>query len=69
MLGKIYKWLLWIFGAALEDAELEELKGGGDRLTFWFRRSKKRLGWIWWAGLAAGTGFVTWLILHIQEIL
>jgi hypothetical protein len=40
--------ILYYAGAALTDEELEECKGGGDRLTYWFRRSKKRLGNLWW---------------------
>ena len=65
MIGKIYYWFLWIFGAALTDEELEELKGGGDRITFWFRRSKKRLGVVWWIGLGCGLSGLGWLIFHI----
>lgn len=57
-MGKIYHWFLWCAGAALTDEELEELKGGGDRFTFWFRRSKKRLGGFWWVCVVAT------LILH-----
>jgi len=46
-LADAYYWLLWISGAALYDYELDELKGGGDRLTYWMRRSRARLG-KWW---------------------
>lgn len=53
LLGKIYYWLLWLAGAALTDEELEELKGKGDRITYWFRRSKKRLGNLWWVAVVA----------------
>lgn len=49
--SKAYYWFLWVSGAALTDEELEELKGGGDRITFWFRRSKKRLGYLWWVAV------------------
>ena len=48
MIIKAYHWFLWAAGAAITDEELEELKGGGDMITFWFRRSKKRLGIWWW---------------------
>ena len=65
-LGWVYVHIiLYYAGAALTDEELEEMKGTGDRWTFWLRRSKKRLGWVWWAGLAGGTGFISWLLLHI----
>ena len=53
VIKKIYVRLLWIAGAALTDQELEELKGGGDRITYWFRRSKKRLGAWWWVAVIA----------------
>ncbi len=47
MINKIYNKFLWVIGAAITDEELEELKGGGDKITFWFRRSRKRLGKAW----------------------
>ncbi len=48
-IGRIYvDVILYYAGAALTDEELEEMKGGGDRWTYWFRRSKKRLGNWWW---------------------
>jgi len=50
-LGRFYYWLLWIAGAALTNEELLEIMDCGDRLTFWMRRSKKRLGNWWWVAV------------------
>ena len=58
MINKIYVWLLWVFGAALTDEELEELKGKGDRITYWFRRSKKRIGFWWWVLLSIDVALI-----------
>ena len=53
-LGDAYYWLLWISGAALFDYELDELKlTGGDRITYWMRRSQSRLGRCWLVAVAA----------------
>lgn len=53
-LADAYYWLLWISGAALYDYELDELKEkGGDRLSYWMRRSKSRLGKLWLVAVAA----------------
>ena len=53
-LGDAYYWLLWIAGAALTNEELDELKKvGGDRITYWMRRSRARLGRCWIMAVAA----------------
>lgn len=65
ILGKIYYCILWWFGAALSDEELDRMKGGGDRWTYWFRRHKKRVGWFFWIEVAGGFGGAIWLVLHI----
>ena len=70
-LSSVGSWLGWFYvhvilyyaGAALTDEELEELKGGGDRWTFWFRRSKKRLGALWWVAV-----IVSLLVINIRLI-
>jgi len=54
VLGWVYLKCLWLAGAALTPDELDELKlTGGDRLTYWMRRSKKRLGVWWWVAVIA----------------
>lgn len=63
ILTKIKDWIAWFYvrvilyyaGAALTDAELEEMKGKGDRWTFWFRRSKERIGFNGWLALVVAT--------------
>ena len=60
-LSKAYWWFLWLAGCPLYDEELKELIGTGDRITYWFRRSKKRLGNFWWLAI----GF-TLLILNLR---
>ena len=54
MLSKLYHKLLWVLG-------FQE----GEHITDMLRRQKDRFGAWWWVGLAGGTGFVSWLILHI----
>lgn len=61
MIGKIYQWFLYVSGAAITDEELEELKGGGDKITYWFRRSLKRLGIWWWIAV-----FFTLLLANVR---
>lgn len=64
MLNKLYNKFLWVIGAAITNEELEELKGGGDKITFWFRRSKKRLGWMWWIAPIGLTFFANFKLYH-----
>ena len=54
MIDKLYHWLLNLMGFL-----------PGEHITDMLRRQKERLGWVWWAGLVTGTGFTTWLILHV----
>jgi len=51
-----YNVFLYIAGAAITEEDLGEIRAaGGDKITFWFRRSKRRLGkWFWIAIAAAG---------------
>ena len=53
-IDKVYHCLLYLMGFL-----------PGEHITDFLKRQKERLGWIWWAGLAGGTGGVTWLVLHI----
>ena len=64
MISKLYNKFLWMAGAAITDEELEELKGGGDKITFWFRRSKKRLGWMWWIAPIGLIFFANFKLYH-----
>ena len=49
-----YCTLLYLAGACITEAELDEIRAhGGDKITLWFRRSKRRLGKFWWMALAA----------------
>ena len=57
MIVKLYHALLWLLGFA-----------PGEHITDMLRRQKRRLGFFWWLGLAGGSGFFAWLILHILEV-
>ena len=63
-MGKLYQKFLWVIGAAITDEELDECRAaGGDKVTFWHRRSKKRLGGSWWAAVV-----VTLVAINIYVI-
>ena len=61
MIPKIYYWLLWYFGFADTDGNLQT-PDDREKITFMLRRMKERMGLVWWV-LSLGSMFAGWTLM------
>ncbi|MCK9601103.1 MAG: hypothetical protein M0R06_18830 [Sphaerochaeta sp.] len=60
MLEKVYYWLLWVWGFSDTDGNIQT-PGDREKITFMLRRSKERMGLVWWI-LSLGTLLGIWTV-------
>jgi hypothetical protein len=56
-----YYWLLWYFGFADTDGNLQT-PDDREKITYMLRRMKERMGIVWWI-IALGSMFAVWTLM------
>ena len=60
-----YYWLLYYFGFADTDGELQT-PNDREKITFMLRRMKERMGLLWWL-LSLGSMYLVWALVFVHH--